>query len=161
MIPVMWTVCLVLLLPPPPVSCGSHPSQGRADRRHGLRHHTYPLPHTTERKPKQDAGKLITVIDVSDDVDFEPEYTYASLTKPDMPEDFTICGAFRLKAWTIKFLSAYLYQMNYNGSLWSYVELKSEDVGNSTDFTVKFGNIKFLLLVQLVFEVVFLIQYYL
>ena len=86
------------------------------------------------------------VIDVSDDVDFEPEHTYASLTKPNMPDDFTICGAYRLEAWTIEFRSALLYQIDTT-DVWSKIVLNInyEDKGNSgsSDLKVYIGNVYF------------------
>ena len=63
-----------------------------------------------------DPGKLISVLDVHDDVDQEPdikgEYTSASVTKPGMPADFTICGAYRPLAWTFGDGDTKLYKLS-------------------------------------------------
>ena len=52
----------------------------------------------------------------ANDVDGLPnskgEYTGASLTKPDMPRDFTVCAAFIVEAWTTSFTSAYLFHID-------------------------------------------------
>ena len=73
-------------------------------------------------------GELKAVIDVSDDNDDQPdsggEYTCASITKPAMPADFTICGAFKTDAWTTEVTAAYLFRLNgKDGQLWGYVYL--------------------------------------
>ena len=141
-----WPACLLLLLPPPPVEPGISPfsSQEKGDREHGLDGDTYPHPAITARQPKQDddAAKLIKVIDVNDDVDFAAPYTYAHLKKPEMPDDFTVCGAFKVGAWTIKFGSAYLYQMNtIDGNIWSFIQALAGQ--GYTEFNIRFGEVYF------------------
>ena len=92
-----------------------------------------------------DEGRLIKVIDVSDDDDQEPdgvgEYTGASLTKPGMPADFTVCGAFRTEAWTTPFQSALLFQLNkQDGIKWGYISMIALET--ETVYDIGFGNMK-------------------
>ena len=56
--------------------------------------------------------------------DSSGEYTGASLTKPDMPRDFTICAAYMVQAWTTAYSAANLFNL-YNGfgSWWGDVNL--------------------------------------
>ena len=65
------------------------------------------------RLPKTGDGSKHSVINFSDDNDREPdsrgEFTMASMSKPDMPRDFTICSAFMVKAWTTGFSGADLF----------------------------------------------------
>ena len=119
--------CLLLLLCLPLVSCGRSLSslQGERGYRQGREQHTHPG--LSVRKPKENSGKLISVLDVSDDVDqladTAGEYTGASLAKPGMPPDFTICGAFRTEAWTTGSSAADLFQLNgKDGQQWGYVQ---------------------------------------
>ena len=107
MLPSITTACLLLLLYCFPVSCSRSPSSLQGDRERRLAREEHRG--QTVRKSKAEASRQSTVIDVSDDVDHKPdsagEYTGASLTKPGMPADFTLCGAFRAEAWTTKFNS--------------------------------------------------------
>ena len=86
----------------------------------------HPHPAITVRKPKENSGKLTSVLDVSDDVDqladTDGEFTGATLAKPGMPQDFTICGAFRTEAWTTAFSGTRLFQLTgKNGKMWGYL----------------------------------------
>ena len=56
--------------------------------------------------------------------DSSGEYTGASLTKPDMPRDFTICAAYMVQAWTTVYSSANLFTL-YGGfdNWWGRVKL--------------------------------------
>ena len=140
----MWPACLLLLLPLP-ASC-LLPALSHEDRQHGQGRENYPSLPLAARKPKQEAGKPTMVIDVSDDVDFAPEYTYASLTKPDMPDDFTICGAYRLQAWTIAFRTAHFFQINAkDDSKWSSMKMETNYIenGGSSDLQVSIGGVSF------------------
>ena len=78
-----------------------------------------PPPGYAARQPKIESGKQTAVIDVSDDIDQETdssgEYTGASLTKPEMPKDFTICGAFRMEAWTTPFSKCFSVPIEWEG----------------------------------------------
>ena len=144
----MWPACLLLLLPLPS-SC-LQPGLSHEDREHQLAREDRegreyeldredsPSSPLSARKPKQEAGKPTMVIDVSDDIDFAPEYTYASLTKPNMPKDFTICGAYRIEAWTIDFRSSYLFEMHDNGDRWGFVMLEVNAVENGGESDMKF-----------------------
>ena len=140
--------CLLLLIPFLPVSCGRSPSSFQREReiRMGREEH-HPLGYIIARKPKADDGKQLAVIDVSDDVDQEPdssgEYTGASLTRPGMPSDFTICGAFRTEAWTTEEHGTILFQLNgKDGTIWGFVLINAEST--YTEYTVTFGNISLL-----------------
>ena len=142
----IWPASLLLLLSPHFVDCdiSQISTQGKSDIEieHGLDSETYPHPTHMTREPKEDPGNLVKILDVNDDVDFVLPYTYASMTKPEMPDDFTICGAFRAGAWTIKFASANFYQINdLNGVPWSFV--KATSVQGSTDFSIWFGKFGF------------------
>ena len=139
----MWPACLLFLLPLPS-SC-LQPGLSYEDREHQQARVDFPSGPVAARKPKQEAGKPTMVIDVSDDIDFAPEYTYASLTKPNMPEDFTICGAYRIEAWTIDFRSAYLFEMNDNGDRWGFLIMEVNAVVNGDKSDIKFniGDISF------------------
>ena len=80
----------------------------------------------------------------SDDVDHAPdssgEYTRASLTKPDMPKDFTICAAYMVEAWTTAFASAVLFQLNdRGGDQWAYVMMYAARY--YTEFNVYIGRV--------------------
>ena len=141
----IWPASL-LLFPPHFVDCRisqlSSPGKTDVQIEHGLDSETYPHPQHMTREPKQDPGKLVKILDVNDDVDFALPYTYASLTKPEMPNDFTICGAFRVGAWTIKFAEANFYQINnVNGVAWSLV--KATVLQGYTDFSIVFGKFVF------------------
>ena len=115
MSPLSSSACLLLMLCHPLVSCGKIPSFLSRDREFRLGREDHPHPGQTVRRPRIDPGKLTSVLDVSDDVDqiadTEGEYTGASLTKPGMPPDFTLCGAFRTEAWITAFSSAYLFTL--------------------------------------------------
>ena len=123
MTPSMPTICLLLLS-----SGGRIRSSLQEDREHRLgrqEHH-----HPEARKPKVDNGKLTAVIDVSSDVDQQPnsagEYTGAYLTKPGMPSGWAICGAFRTDAWTTEFSQANLFQLDgKDGTRWGYIKMKA------------------------------------
>ena len=102
-------------------------------------------PRQVVRTPRMEEGKLIKVIDVSDDDDQEPdtegEYTGASLTKPGMPADFTVCGAWRTEVWTTVFTSADLFRWYGNdGTSWGSVELTGSET--YTLYNIEFGNVK-------------------
>ena len=122
----MPAACLLLLLCPSSVSCGRSSSSLQGDRGFRLDEENNPPPRYTARKPKADPGKLTSVIDVSDDLDQQPdsegEYTGASLTKPGMPPDFIICSAFMTEAWTTTFRSADLFAIQgKNGKPWGNI----------------------------------------
>ena len=94
--------------------------------------------------PKANDGAKHSVIDFSDDIDNEPdsrgEFTMASLTKPDMPRDFTICAAFMVKAWTADFSVADLFElMDDDGDRWAYLFLYAGET--YTEFTVMMGKV--------------------
>ena len=100
----------------------------------------------TMRLAKADDGAKHSVVDFSEDIDGEPdssgEFTSASLSKPDMPRDFTICAAFMVQAWTTDFTSAHLFQLrSVDNELWAYFNLYSR--ASSTTFTVKLGELQF------------------
>ena len=68
------------------------------------------------------------MINFSKDNDQSPdssgEYTGASLTKPDMPQDFTICAAYMVEAWNTPFSSADLFQLSDAESWpWAFVHI--------------------------------------
>ena len=75
----------------------------------------------------------------SDDNDQAPdnsgEYTRASLTKPDMPKDFTVCAAYMFRAFDFR-TSAYMLQLNGEGDGLVNIYLKSQDT--YTQFRVNF-----------------------
>ena len=100
----------------------------------------------TTRLAKANGGVRYSVVNFSDDIDGEPdsrgEFTSASLSKPDMPRDFTICTAFMAQAWTTDFTSAHLFSLRgLDGELWAYFSLYAR--ASSTPFTVKLGELKF------------------
>ena len=105
-------------------------------------------PHTTKtmRLPKADEGPKHSVIDFSDDIDGEPdshgEFTMASLSKPDMPRDFTICTAFMSEAWTTDFSASRLFELrDVDGDRWAYVLLYAAE--SYIEIEVKLGNVDF------------------
>ena len=78
----------------------------------------------------------ISVINFSDDNDHEPdssgEYTGASLRKPDLPMDFTICAAYMVEG------MAKLFTLNNEfGDWWSFLQIFALDI--NTEFTVNLG----------------------
>ena len=98
-----------------------------------------------------DPGELTSVLDVSDDVDQEPdmdgEYTGASLTKTGMPPDFTLCGAFRTEAWTTVFSGAGLFHSNgKDGKKWGYLQLYAGST--FTQYEVTLGHVWLTVLVD-------------
>jgi hypothetical protein len=120
------------------------PSSLQEAKKNRLDREEHPHPGHTVRKPKVDPGELTPVLDVSDDMDQEPdiagEYTGASLNKPAMPPDFTLCGAFRTEAWTTEFSSAYLFQLNgKDGMRWGYVRMFA--ASTHTEYSVSLGHV--------------------
>ena len=96
------------------------------------------------RTHRMDEGKLIKIIDVSDDddqeSDTEGEYTGAFLTKPGMPESFTVCGAFRTEVWTTIFQSTVFFQWNEeDGETWGSIILVVAKTG--TIYDIYLGNV--------------------
>ena len=124
MAPTLPTACLLLLLCPPPISCVR--SQGAQGHRLARQEHH---PGHTARRPKVDDGKMMPVIDVADDfdnkMDSRGEYTGASLSRPEMPDDFTICGAFMSEAATALEPSVHgLFRLNgVDGKRWGYLNI--------------------------------------
>ena len=111
-------------------------------------------PHNTKtmRLSKADEGPKHSVIDLSDDINNEPdssgEFTMASLSKPDMPRDFTVCSAFMVKAWTTDFSAADLFQLNdVDGDYWASVQLFAAET--YTELTVQLGEVYFLATIAL------------
>ena len=113
------TSCLLLLLCLLPVSDGSTlpipQGDGELDREDQL-----------ARKPKEEPGNKISVLQVSDDndhtADADGEYTHVHLTKPGMPRDFTLCIAFRAETWYTEFTASFMYVLKgKNGKSWSYI----------------------------------------
>ena len=132
------SACLLLLLCPPLVSCGSLPSYLQEAREHRLGQ--------TARKPKVDPGKVTLVLDVSDDVDHLPdatgEYTGAWLTKPGMPPDFTLCGAYLPRAWITSFTAADLFQLTCrDGKVWGQLHMYAAKT--YTDYQLTLGDVWF------------------
>ena len=126
---------LLLLLSQPPVSGGSPPSSLQGARLAREEQH----PGHTARMPKLDPSNLITVLDVHDDADQEPdvegEYTSASLTKPGMPTDFTICGAYRPLAWKKGIADSKLFQLNgRDGKQWGILAINAGTTEGGTTF---------------------------
>ena len=125
---------LLLLLSHPLVECARsprdpsslHKQEDSEDWQQKIREdHRHPG-HLARRGRAWDGGEGAAVLDVSADVDQEPdargEYTGASLTKPGMAPDFTICGAFRTQAWTTAFSGTRLFQLIGNdGKMWGYL----------------------------------------
>ena len=140
-VPTLW---LLFFLSSLPVACGRSPSSLQGDKDHRLGREDHPHPGHTVRRPKVEEGGLKAVIDVSDDNDNKPdsagEYTGASLTKPGMPADFTICGAFKTEAWTTDTTAAYLFRLNgRDGQLWGYVYLTAAIT--KPEYVVKLGEL--------------------
>ena len=87
------------------------------------------------------------MVSFSDDVDGLPdssgEYTGATLTKPGMPKDFTICAAYMVEAWTTDFEKANLIQLNRaDGRMWAGFEIFAADT--YTEFNAKIGLVNFM-----------------
>ena len=84
---------------------------------------------------------MITFSDDSDGLpDSAGEYTGASLTKPDMPKDFTICAAYMVEAWTTDWSAASLFQLNArNGYRWAAVSMFA--ASTYTQFSVYLGRV--------------------
>ena len=101
---------------------------------------------------KEEEEKLPTVLDVSEDNDQEPDaegqYSHAALvigeyyswteapSLPDKPANFTICGAFRTKAWTTDFTGAYLFSLDddpWSENVWSWFKMVPHDT--DTEYT--------------------------
>ena len=88
------------------------------------------------------------MINFSDDNDQEPdsegEFTGASLTKPNMPKDFTICSAFMVEAWTTEFTASYLFAISYDPPYaqqhWGYVSI-SPTTHDQSKVEVRFNKV--------------------
>ena len=130
MTPSLTTFLLLMVLFCTPVFCAEVPSPVRLVRKQlDVKDEDFPHPGNTARRPKVDPSKLIRVLDVPDNTDNEPdaegEYSGASLNKPGMPKDFTICGAYMTKAWS-RDPSAHLFQLNgKDGHEWGFVNIVS------------------------------------
>ena len=99
------------------------------------------------RLAKADDGAKHSIIDLSDDINNEPdsrgEFTMTSLSKPDMPRDFTICTAFMVKAWTTDFTAADLFELRADdGHFWASIYLYAS--GTFTEFNVLLGKVYFI-----------------
>ena len=133
MSPFITTACLLMLLSCPIVSCERSPfPQGDREQHRLAKEEHRGHRDQTARKVRAEVGRQSAVIDVSDDMDHKPdsagEYTGASLTKPGMPADFTICLAFRTEAWTKDFSGGRLFQLNgkyENNSGWVSINADS------------------------------------
>ena len=88
------------------------------------------------------------VINFSDDpvqgLDSNKENTKASLSLPDMPGSFTICGDYLTEAWTKKYTAAMLFQLRGGeeyGAVWAFLTLNAglED----TQIFGSFGRVQF------------------
>ena len=142
----VWPAPMLLLLLWPLVEClGSPqlPPHWEGSWQNWLGREAQPSLRPISRTPKDGGGELTAVIDVSHDDDQLPdtagEYTSASLTKPGLPSDFTVCGAYRPKAWT-GYTQAALFEIHgEDGTLWGLVDLQSLD--NSVQILVIFGNV--------------------
>ena len=135
MSPSLMAAFLLLLLYDPLVSCARsprdpaslHKQEDSEDWQQKIREDHRPHGgHLARRGRAWGGGEDATVLDVSADVDQEAdalgEYTGASLTKPGMPRDFTICGAFRTEAWTTAFSGTRLFQLiGKDGKMWGYL----------------------------------------
>ena len=98
------------------------------------------------RAPKADDSKPINVINFSDDNDGAPdsegEYTSATLTKPGMPQDFTICTAFLAEAWNSKFTGTFVFTLNDpRGIAWAYVLVYASEL--NTEYRVMLARHQF------------------
>ena len=87
-------------------------------------------------------SKAMKVLDLSDDNDHEldsnGEYTSATLKAGALPESFTICSAFRVEAWTTRFLNSRMFTMlDDDGNTWGVIELHVRD--SYTGYTVNLG----------------------
>ena len=93
------------------------------------------------------------MISFSDDNDNLPdssgEYTGASLTKLDMPKDFTICAAYMVEAWTTDFKMANLFELiNKDGRPWTFFNMYAGDT--YTEFKARVGPAGFIAYSELV-----------
>ena len=98
------------------------------------------------RLPKADDGAKYSLINFSHDIDNKPDshgdFTMASLTKTEMPRDFTVCFAFIVEAWTTEFSSADLFQlMDDNSTQWGFFSLFASET--YTEFEVGLGKCVF------------------
>jgi hypothetical protein len=102
----------VFLSPPPSPGVFLSPPPSPRDDEYLLGFHRSP-PSQLPREARKE--EVTTVINVSDNQDQLPdaagEYTAALITKSGMPPDFTICGAFMIKAWTGPHHGGYFYTL--------------------------------------------------
>ena len=86
----------------------------------------------------------LTVITFSDDNDCLPDsfgkYTGASLTKPDMPKDFTICVAYMVEAWTTDSAVAELFWLREK-KIWRWGRVSMYAAPTYTEFAVYLGRV--------------------
>ena len=98
------------------------------------------------RLPRADDSAKHSVIDFSDDMDGEPDsrgdYTMASLSKPDMPRDFTICSAFIFQSWADGPSYTLLFELLDYGYRWGSFKIYAADT--YTEFTVWLGEVHIL-----------------
>ena len=86
----------------------------------------------------------LTVITFSDDNDKAPDsfgkYTGASLTKYDMPKDFTICVAYMVEAWTTDSAAAELFWLRKKKpEIFRWGKVSMYAAKNHTEFHVNLG----------------------
>ena len=146
-------VACLLLLPFPSVVDGDRSAHREmADLQLERERQARKPPRHLVRTPRMEEGKLIKVIDVSDDDDQEPdtegEYTGASLTKPGMPPDFTVCGAFRTEDSSAS-PSFFTWKADDGAtySKWGYIYMNALATG--TVYEIVFGNVKQFVTVKL------------
>ena len=136
------TSCLLLLLCLLPASDGRAPSTLQGDEQ-------LDREDQVARTPKEEPGKKISVLQLSDDndhtADADGEYTHAHLTKPGMPRDFTLCIAFRVETWYTEFTGSFMYVLkDKNGKSWSYIMVgMGSPVQHKTIYAVSMGKVWF------------------
>ena len=133
--------CHLSAPPSPGIFLSPPPSPG--DDEHLLGFHRSPPSQLLREARKEEVTEII---DVSDDQDQLPdatgEYTAASLTKSGMPPDFTICGAFMIKAWKGAYDGGYFFQIKgATGARWA--EVMVAPTATQMQYTVALGKASF------------------
>ena len=105
-----------------------------------------------DRQPREFV--TLRILDFSEDNDQQSdnssEHTSATLEAGSLPESFTICSAFKVKAWTTEFSSAHLFVVPDDlGAKWADINLFAAD--SHTEYQVSLGVVFFVRKVETAF----------
>ena len=92
---------------------------------------------------QQRSVSSLKVLDFSADNDQQPdtngEYTGATLEAGPLPENFTICSAMMVEAWTTIYSGGFVFTLRSNDSAWAYTIVQPSEGGTFTEYSVRVG----------------------